>query len=111
MDQLERMARSASEDVRERTNKCSRCKASPILRLELTLSSALPFSTLSVVACTLPPFLWRSHIMVRLSNCGNIDKIWSACAGFICRVGTELELEGERNHRMARKPTSTTAMI
>ena len=46
-----------------------------------TLSNPLPLNTLSVVACTLPPFRCRSHCISLLLSCGNICAICSMCAG------------------------------
>ena len=42
-----------------------------------TASRLLPINTFSVVACTLPPFRCRSHIISLLFNCGNICDICS----------------------------------
>jgi len=46
-----------------------------------TGSSVLPPNTRSIVACTLPLFRCRSHIISRRLNCGNIPLTWSTCAG------------------------------
>jgi len=46
-----------------------------------TGSSVLPPNTRSIVACTLPLFRCKSHIMSRRLNCGNIPLTWSTCAG------------------------------
>ncbi len=53
----------------------------PNILLKLTGSSALPIRILSVVACTLPRFRCKSHIISRRLICGNICAIWSTCAG------------------------------
>lgn len=47
---------------------------------KLTTSRPLPLNILSVVVATLPPFLWRSHMIVLLATCGNICCILSTSA-------------------------------
>lgn len=46
----------------------------------LTTSKPLPLSILSVVATTFPPFLCKSHMILRLETCGNICWIRSTSA-------------------------------
>jgi hypothetical protein len=46
----------------------------------LTVSKLLPLNIRSVVAATLPPFLCRSHMIVRVAICGNICFIRSTSA-------------------------------
>lgn len=78
------------------------------------LSKPLPPKTLSVVAATFPPFRCRSHAIALRSSCGNIADTWSTLLTSTCRSREE-ELGVDdagllRNHRIARKPTSATAM-
>ena len=81
----------------------------------LTVSSPLPLSILSVVAATLPPFLCRSHMMVRRGICGNICCILSTSASRArrllalevdCDVREEAPLK--KSHRIAIPPMKRT---
>jgi hypothetical protein len=81
----------------------------------LTVSSPLPLSILSVVAATLPPFLWRSHMMVRLAICGNICCILSTSASRARRLlALEVDCDAreeaplKKNHRIAIPPMKRT---
>lgn len=59
----------------------------------LTGSKPRPASTLSVVACTLPLFRCRSHMISRLLNCGNICNTCSTCAAENLKVCDEAGVE------------------
>ena len=80
-----------------------------------TVSKPLPLNALSVVAATFPPFLWRSHAMSLLLNCGSISATWSICAGFTrtaarfaaARVPGAASADLLRYHRETRKMTTT----
>lgn len=72
-----------------------------------TDSRLLPLRIRSVVASTLPPFLCKSHMMLRLGSCGNICATCSTCAGLTwllalplldCPAGDD----GPANHRKTR---------
>lgn len=83
---------------------------------KLTTSSPLPPRILSVVAATLPPFRWRSHIISRRPTCGNMELICSTCAGSAPRrLGDgrdeeEEEEEGEKKkYRTVKKTRARTS--
>ena len=75
-----------------------------LVRGTLTGSSCLPINTLSVVACTLPLFRCRSHMISLRFSCGNICDICSTCAAVKRRPlrGADEELDEEereaKNH-------------
>lgn len=74
-------------------------------RDELTCSKVLPPSTVSVIACTFPPFFCKFHAIVRLSNWGNICASCSICAGFALRFAADvggLAAPGLSHHRATR---------
>ena len=77
----------------------------------LTTSSPLPLKTLSVVATTFPPFLCKSHIMLRLGTCGNICWILSTSASLALTFCAALREPPpsvpallKKKYRMARPP-------
>jgi hypothetical protein len=80
----------------------------------LTVSKPLPFSPLSIVAATFPPFRCKSHAMSRLLSCGSISATWSICAGLTrgaarfaaARVPGAAAVGLLRYHRTARKVTT-----
>ena len=81
------------------------------------VSRARPPRTRSMVASTFPPFRWRSHAILRRSSWGNTEEICSTLLGSTwCRREPDAELDVEddegllMNHRIARKPTTATAM-
>lgn len=84
---------------------------------QLTFSKPLPLSIRSVVAVILPPFLCRSHMIVRRSIWGNICWIVSTPASrtrTLPRPGNEFDVrddgELEKNsHRMAIPPMTSTS--
>ena len=84
----------------------------------LTVSSARPLRTFSVVAATFPPLRDRSQAMARRSSCGNMCAIWSICAG-LTRGAARLAATGRatllvgllRYHRTANTVTTTKTSI
>ena len=68
-----------------------------------TGSNALPPNTLSVVACTLPLFRCRSHIISRRLSWGNICEICSTCAAVKRRPLRDVEEVEEEPEREEKK--------
>jgi hypothetical protein len=79
----------------------------------LTTSNPRPFSILSVVATTFPPFRCRSHMMLRRATCGNICWMRSTSASRAARAddeprGSDDAPDEKKKYRTARPPRRST---